>query len=536
MGKFTDKLKLIYKPFLIATIGCAVIYSFLNWLLIIKLQLFPVKEMIVNFIIPLIIPAIPLLFWIRPRLKLLNLKTKKGSWIDFYTFILWIAMAAPTLVAQSYLETASGKLSELDNITQIDKQEATKYYSLKNAFIDKLHISVQSVFDVSGKNNEHFNMNLFVVLPIFAAPPDTSNTNCLAWYGVKYHDQISNRLDEKEKQEHFQKFANESQADFDKKNINQYVYFDRIGISDDHDGYNQAIKNNRRFSSNTTTILIPINEPFENRNGKKLAWIFGAFGIGALVFFLMVFIPKFDEEALDKFNNGVVEKSTDMKEALSFFLPREGFYITAIIMDLNILIYIIMVCLGLGFISFKAADLLTWGANFKPVTTNGEWWRLLTSTFLHGGLMHIFANMYGLLFVGIFLEPFLGRTKYAIIYLTTGIIASMASLYLHDATVSVGASGAIFGLYGVFLALLLTKVFPKDFSKAFLISTLIFIGYNLLMGFAGAGIDNAAHIGGLVSGFVIGLILYPQLKRDADELALEQPVEQISNDKTTNEQ
>lgn len=525
MEKLTDKLKLIYKPFLIGAIACVVIYSFLNWLLIIKLQLLPVKEMIVNFIIPFIIPAIPILFWIRPRLKLLNLKTKKGSWIDFYTFILWFAIAAPTLVAQSYLETASGKLSKLDNISQIDKQEATKYYTLKNSFIDKMHISVQSVFDVSGKNNEYFNMNLFVVFPILATPADTSNSNCLAWSGVKYHEQISNRLDEKEKQERFQKFANESQSDFDKKNINQYIYFDKIGISDDHDGYNQAIKKNKRFSSNTTTVLIPINEPFENRNGNKLDWIFGAFAIGALVFLLMIFIPKFDEEALDKFNNGVVEKSTDMKEALSFFIPREGFYITAIIMDLNILIYIIMVCSGLGFISFKASDLLTWGANFRPVTTNGEWWRLLTSTFLHGGLMHLLANMYGLLFVGIFLEPKLGKTKYAVIYLSTGIIASIASLYFHEPTVSIGASGAIFGLYGVFLALLSTKVFPKDFSKAFLTSTLIFIGYNLLMGFAGAGIDNAAHIGGLVSGFIIGLILYPQFKREADDLSLEQIVE-----------
>jgi membrane associated rhomboid family serine protease len=537
MDKLTDKLKLIYKPFLVIAICIICGYTFLNWLLLIKLQLFSVKEMIVNLIIPFVLPWIPIFLWLRPQIKLLNLKSKKGGDLPFlYQLIAVLVIAIPTIIAQEYIITASGKLTELDNILQIDKQEATKYYSIKNAFIDKMHIGVQSIFDVSGKNNEHFNMNLFVVLPIFATPADTSKSNCLAWYGVKYHDQVSNRLEEKEKQEHFQKFSNESQADFDKKNINEYIYFDRIGISDDHDGFNQAIKNNKRFSSNTTTVLIPINKPFENRNGDKLAWIFGAFGIGALVFFLMVFIPKFDEEALDKFNNGVVEKSTDWKEELNFFIPREGFYITAIIMDLNILIYIFMVCSGLGFISFKAADLLTWGANFRPVTTNGELWRLLTSTFLHGGLMHLLANMYGLLFVGIFLEPKLGKTKYAIIYLTTGIIASIASLYFHVPTVSIGASGAIFGLYGVFLALLLTEVFSKDFSKAFLTSTVIFISYNLLMGFAGAGIDNAAHIGGLVSGFIVGLILYPQLKRDAEELTIEQIDEQNSNEITPNEE
>jgi rhomboid protease GluP len=522
MKEQIEKLRLIYKQFLIIAISVIGGYTFLNWLLILNLHAFSVNEDIINIWIPMALPWILILIWLRPRIKLLNLKRKKGDLPGLYIFIAGFAIVAPTLVAQSYIEKATGKLSQLDSIAQIDKQESTKYYTLKTFYIDKRHIGVQSKFDVSGKHNENFNMNLFVVLPIFSDPADTSNSNCLAWYGVKYHEQISNRLDEKEKEERFQKFARESQADFDRKDINRFIYLDRIGNTNDHQGYNDAIKNNKRFSSNLTTVLIPVDEPFEERNGNKLGWIFGAFGIGAFVWLIMLLIPKFDSETLDKFKNGKPIKETDMKELFSFFVPKEGFYITPIIMDLNIIIFILMVFSGLGFISFKASDLLSWGANFKPSTTNGEWWRLLTNTFLHGGLMHLFANMYGLLFVGIFLEPRLGKIKYAIIYITTGVLASVASLWWHDATVSVGASGAIFGLYGVFLALLITKVYPKDFSKAFLTSTLIFIGFNLLMGFTG-GIDNAAHIGGLISGFVIGLVLYPQLKQDADQLSIDQP-------------
>lgn len=98
----------------------------------------------------------------------------------------------------------------------------------------------------------------------------------------------------------------------------------------------------------------------------------------------------------------------------------------------------------------------------------------------------------------------------------TGVLASAASVWWYKANVSVGASGAIFGLYGLFLALMVTKIFHPEFSKVFLSSTLIFVGFNLLMGFTG-GIDNAAHIGGLVSGFLIGLILYPSLKRQIQE-------------------
>jgi len=522
MNQQTQKLKLIYKPFLVIAILIIAGYTLLNWIVFKKFQLFSINEDIINLWIPMGLPWIPILIWLRPRIKLLNLKRKKGDLPGFYIFIAGIAIVAPTLVAQAYLETASGKLTQLDNITQIEKQPTTKYYSLKNFYIDKKYIGIQSLFDVSGKNNEYFNMNLYVALPIFASPIDTTSSNCIAWYGVKYHEQISNRLDENEKQQRFQKFAEESQTDFDRKDVNQFIYLDRIGNTDDHKGYISAIKNDKKYFSNSETVLIPVSNSFESRNGNKLPWIFGALAIGAIVWLIMLLIPKFDEEALEKFKSGTVEKGDDAKEALQFFLPREGFFITPIIIDLNILIYVIMVFSGLGFISFKAADLLTWGANYKPITTNGEWWRLLTSTFLHGGLMHLLANMYGLLFVGLFLEPKLGKIKYAVIYLTTGILASISSLYFHHATVSIGASGAIFGLYGVFLALLLTKVFPKDFSKAFLVSILIFVGYNLLMGFAGAGIDNAAHIGGLASGFVIGLILYPQIKRDAENLSLEQ--------------
>ena len=112
----------------------------------------------------------------------------------------------------------------------------------------------------------------------------------------------------------------------------------------------------------------------------------------------------------------------------------------------------------------------------------------------------------------LFLEPLLGSLRLALIYLLTGLVGSVASLLWYEGIVSVGASGAVFGLYGVFLALLLTKVFPPAMKKAFLVSTVVFVGYNLLLGLGG-GIDNAAHIGGLVSGLVTGFCLYPFLKQ-----------------------
>jgi rhomboid protease GluP len=127
--------------------------------------------------------------------------------------------------------------------------------------------------------------------------------------------------------------------------------------------------------------------------------------------------------------------------------------------------------------------------------------------FLHGGIMHLLCNIYGLVIAAICLEPLLGRVKYLLLYLLAGIGGSLASIGWYENTASVGASGAIFGLYGAVLALLLTNAFSKEDKKVLFFMIGIYVVVNLLWGVTG-GIDNAAHIGGLFSGAVIGLLLY----------------------------
>jgi rhomboid protease GluP len=512
MNKNTiQKFKILFIPFLIISTGFCATYTFLNWLLFIKFQLFSIKEIIVEFGIPFVLPLIPILFFFRPRLKILNLnKSDRGTYNDLYLFVLWLSIAGPALIAQDYLKNSTGEISQIENVSQISKHKQSKYYKIKRLYLDKSTVGVHTSFEVSGRYNNYFNMTLFVVIPIFDKKNNTSNLTCKYWLGVKYNNQISNRLDEKEKQETYEQFLKESQDDFDRKDFKDFVYLERVGNSDTGDGYREALKKCTKFNTEGSTIFISINKQFEKREGNTLSWLIGSFLVGTMVWLLMILIPKLNETELRRFKSGTY-KDKDLNEFLEFIKPRKGYFITPILIYTNILIYLIMVVAGLGFISFNGHDLLNWGGNFRPSIIDGQWWRLLTNIFLHGGLMHLLSNMFGLLFVGIFIEPVLGKTKYLIIYLVTGILASCASIWWHEATVSVGASGAIFGLYGLFLSLLLTKVFPPDLSKIFLTTTLIFVGYNLIMGLAG-GIDNSAHIGGLVSGFFIGMIISKSLK------------------------
>lgn len=204
--------------------------------------------------------------------------------------------------------------------------------------------------------------------------------------------------------------------------------------------------------------------------------------------------------------------SEKMQGFLSLFIPKKGFYITPILMDINIIVFILMAISGVNILAPEGESLLNWGANFRPYTLDGEPWRLFTACFIHIGIIHLLMNMYALLYIGVLLEPILGRTYYLTAYILSGIIASAVSLWWHDFTVSAGASGAIFGMYGVFLALLSTNIIDKEQRKSLLSSIGIFVVYNLVYGFKD-GIDNAAHIGGLLSGAIIGYALLPGLKK-----------------------
>jgi rhomboid protease GluP len=529
MSKLAIKIRLVFLPFLLIAVGTITVYTFLHWLLFIKTDFISLNEDIVKFWIPFFLPWLPLFIWFMPRIKLLSFKTKKGNLPWLYLFAATLAIAFPLIIAQEYVQTATGKLTELDNIGQIQKQPATKYYSLKHFYIDKQHIGVQNAFDLSGKNDDDFNMKLFVVLPIYASQADTAKP-CLAWYGIRYTKVVSNSLSTKEKEERFKAFQASSQADFDTKNVTLFDYLERLGNTDDRRQYSEAVKDAGGAAGSSTLVLTPVFTPYADRNGNKLAWMLGVFGAGSLVLFVMLVRANVDEEDLENYRSGGVNTDNGLKKSLSLFIPKGDFFITPIIINLNILVFVVMVFAGLGLLSFRADDLVVWGANYRPYTTNGQWWRLLTNIFLHGGLMHVVANMYGLLFVGIFLEPRLGRLRYTLVYLVTGIIASATSLWWHADTVSIGASGAIFGLYGISLAMMLTKVVPGTHSKLLFVSIIVFAGYNLFMGFISSGTDNAAHIGGLVSGFIIGLLLYPQLKKEfteapEDELATEEAEE-----------
>jgi conserved hypothetical protein len=213
---------------------------------------------------------------------------------------------------------------------------------------------------------------------------------------------------------------------------------------------------------------------------------------------------KVDENGLEYFikvtdniNQKNESKSKIAEKIFSFKKP----IVTYSLIFICILVFILMYVLGNG--STDNYTLLVFGANVDTLTKNGDYYRLFTSMFLHIGILHLLCNMYSLYIIGKEVENVFGKVKYLIIYLLSGIAGSILSLAFNHNTICAGASGAIFGLLG---ALLYFGYYYRTYLGATLTRSIIpVIVLNLIIGFTSSGIDNAAHIGGLVGGILIAM-------------------------------
>lgn len=193
--------------------------------------------------------------------------------------------------------------------------------------------------------------------------------------------------------------------------------------------------------------------------------------------------------------------------------PRPGYRVTPLLLGLNVLVYLVMVAAGVDAWHPSGPDLVRWGSNFTPLTWPAQPWRLLTSCFLHGGPAHLLTNMASLVFLGLLTERLVGGRRFLAGYLLSGISGSLLSWWWHSQGLnSVGASGAISGLYGLLLCALVRQ--PTAFTRPERYTVLLFILYllagSLSMGLQTHATDNAAHLGGLLAGAAWGLLLRPR--------------------------
>lgn len=186
-----------------------------------------------------------------------------------------------------------------------------------------------------------------------------------------------------------------------------------------------------------------------------------------------------------------------------------SFKITYTLIFLNLFVYIATALFSANFMEMDTRVLVAFGALYGPlIFLYDEWWRLLSAMFLHGGMTHLLMNMFSLYIVGRPTEIYFEKRAFLAIYFFSGLIGAVASLAMHPQSVGIGASGAIFGLFGALAGFFLVhreRIGAQ--SRAFMKNFGVIIALNLFLGLSIPSIDMSAHIGGLLVGAIGGMML-----------------------------
>jgi rhomboid protease GluP len=184
-------------------------------------------------------------------------------------------------------------------------------------------------------------------------------------------------------------------------------------------------------------------------------------------------------------------------------------WVTYVLFGLNLLLWIVMVGAGVDAYKPGNAAMVAWGANFGPLVSGGQWWRLLTAMFVHGDIFHLGFNLYFLWAVGRMCEQIFGRAAYTAVYLGSGLLANLVAVAWRPDAITVGASAALFGVFGAFLAFALRRrdMLSEEFVRSIRFNAVLLIGMNVVIGLVVPEISIVGHIAGLLAGFALGYLI-----------------------------
>ncbi|MDJ0711045.1 MAG: rhomboid family intramembrane serine protease [Woeseiaceae bacterium] len=474
----------------------------IRWLFTQYLPNIEIKEDLWEYWIPVAFPILPIAIWLRPRVRILTFDSETDNRRFLILTIACISMTVPSVIAQEFVVRAFSELKEVESVFDISTSRPNRYYKIDDYEVADYLGGAHADVSVAGRTNSDMNFKFYFSFPISDTGDDIASDHSY-WYGLVHHKRISNRLSDEEKERQYEKAYERGVEMVENHDFSDQMYFEVVQASVERDFYRRAVESRTGVSQEEgVVILVPGEGAFQHRTGERFDWIFLSSGIGIVVFLAFLFWPTYDVRELKRQRRGETPQGELLAGFKEFFVPRNDYFAAPILLDAIILVWLVQIITGVHPIYPDGRELLEWGANRRAETAGGEWWRLVTSMFLHGGFMHLMLNMYGLLLAAMFVEPIYGRVKLFVIFFVSGICGSLASIWWYENSISVGASGAIFGLFGAVFALAAMRVMRfQDLNWLW-----FFIGINLLFGLTG-GIDNAAHLGGLFSGAIIGVLI-----------------------------
>ena len=199
MNDIKIKLRYIYIPYILIAIGTISIYSTLRWLLDFRLGVLNLKQMMLDYWIPIGFTIVPILIWFRKNIRIINVNGKRENGFSFYLLIAVITIVIPTIIAQEYLKASASELHEIVSVNEISIAKKTDCYKIQNFNVIKQYAGLYRTSRTGGRNNEDLNFTNYFVVPIVDKRFDLDQTSQKFWFGFNFTDRMSNYASDSEK-------------------------------------------------------------------------------------------------------------------------------------------------------------------------------------------------------------------------------------------------------------------------------------------------------------------------------------------------
>jgi len=271
----------------------------LRWIFEVNLKSFIIESEVIEVWLPLIISAVVVILFLRRRIQLLNLANRFNKGYLFYQLFIFGLIALPFLNFQKYISRAFYKLEIINSISEIDLEQAERYYKISTYEVDQLN--AHSIIKKSGRYNTSSSARLYIVAPLKGQKNDRENIPYI-WYATKYQKEVNLHNPSPRNSYPFNDFLNQSLRAYDNRYLKDGRYFINLPHSEERTNYVQAIK--RAYTSiddRRLIILLPKTNSFDERFENHLFWFLFSLVLGTLLFSLMVKIPSIDEHKLRDF-------------------------------------------------------------------------------------------------------------------------------------------------------------------------------------------------------------------------------------------
>lgn len=502
IDEFPLKIKRIYIPYIALMLTLALGYSGLVYVIETQFHWYPLDEKIIEIIFPFTFAAIASIVFLRKKVHFLKLHNDNAFTI--YQMVIILSVSLVTVQSVLLAKTAFYPIISTFNANQVLNYPNANYITIEKGTVNYASTLKNLEHRVKGKRNEDLELNVYLAAPF--------KEEDKLWLAISFSKTISNRMDAHGKADAFDELITSSLDSFKNYDLNKVSYYKIIQTGTFKKQLQEAFQNkyaNREVKDQV--FILPKKESLKVSIDRRLRLLFWITIIGTLLVLIMVMIPPLNYVSIKNYDNGKPLKDDLLKDIIGCLDFRKPNKITTLLLWLNLGYFIVAILMGVHFTSPSSQEILDFGGAPPFSSLHGNYWRIITAMFLHAGIGHLFNNMVILVLLGQEIEQTIGGKKMLIIYITAGITGMVLSMHMYN-SINCGASGAIFGLSGMLLALLLYKVYPSKMRLGKWVLLIFTSGISLIFGFFIPQVNNMAHLVGLITGTALGIFFIMHYK------------------------